>query len=88
MAEFIDGTVIFTPKPKVVETTFTHYLNAEGKVVNLSKNMEGSAYTHVLYLGTYMCRTVELGLFKAWDTNFDDATLYLGIKGNEEYKSI
>ena len=88
MAEFIDSTVIFSPKPKVVETTFTHFLSADGKVEKLSNNTKGSAYEHVLYLGTYMCRTVELGLFKAWDTNFDDATLYLGIKGTEEYESM
>ena len=88
MAEFIDGTVMFTPKPKVVKTTFTHYLNCEGNVVQMNATTAGSDYEHVLYLGTYVCKNVEMDLFKAWDKDFNSAALYLGIKGNEEYKSM
>ena len=87
MTKFIDATIAFQPK-KSAKTIFTHYLDDTSKFVNINVPRPGSEYTNVMYLGKHTRNNVVMDLFKAWDVEFDTAHLYLGIKGNEEYKSM
>ena len=89
MTKFIDITTAFEPKKEVKKTVFTHYKDFDGSWSNIDNNSPNpESYRNVVYLGQQNYDGILYDLFKAWDINFITATLLLGTKGDEEYKSI
>ena len=88
MTKFIDITTAFTPKKEVKKTIFTHYKNEDGTWSAISDKPSPEQYANVIYLGQQRYYGRDYDLFKAWDKHFINAALFLGTKGDEEYKSI
>lgn len=87
MANFIDITTAFEPKKEVRETVFTHFMDATGKWIRAANTGSKTGdYITVIYLGKIYQNEKEVDLFKAWDKSINDAVLFIGTKGDEEYQ--
>ena len=72
-------TTLESPKKVKKETVFTHYVSSEMEIDKAGKS-KPSDYKNVLHLWK---DTVYGGVFKCWDDDENNATLYFGEKGEE-----
>lgn len=83
MTRFIDGSKKSEPKKQVKETVFTHFVNA-------NKEIEKSASQPLNYINVeFLFYDIYYGdVFKAThkDDDEDNATLFFGTKGDEDYE--
>lgn len=74
------------PKENKKKTVFTHVLYSDSFGWGIPSN-QPEDFKNVLHMGVYN-NTQNESMFKCWDNNPEDFTIYRGILGEEEYTSL